>query len=130
MTPHRACDLPLLPQRDGEPVFRAPWQAQAFALTLALHERGAFAWGEWAEALAAAIRRAQAGGDADLGDTYYHHWLDALESLLIAKGLADPDRLHALEHAWEAAAARTPHGLPIELTEAERALADPQADHP
>ena len=34
-------------------------------------------------------------GDADLGDTYYRHWLDALEQLTIAKGLADADRLHA-----------------------------------
>lgn len=123
--PAPAHELPLLPRHGGEPVFRAPWEAQAFALALALHERGAFAWSEWADALAAAIRRAQAAGDADLGDTYYHHWLDALESLLVTKGLADPDRLHALEHAWQAAAARTPHGLPIELTEAERALADP-----
>ena len=27
---------------DGEPVFREPWEAQAFAMTLALHERGLF----------------------------------------------------------------------------------------
>lgn len=118
------CELPGLPRDDDGPVFSAPWQAQAFALALALHERGAFTWPEWAAALTAAIRRAQAAGDADLGDTYYRHWLDALEQLTIAKGLADADRLHALEHAWEAAAARTPHGRPIELTEAEQALAD------
>ena len=47
-----------------------------------------------------------------------------LESLVIRKGLADADRLHALEHAWLAAAQRTPHGQPIELDEAGRALAD------
>jgi nitrile hydratase accessory protein len=122
--PHPACELPGLPQDDQGPVFGAPWQAQAFALALALHERGVFTWPEWAAALTAAIRRAQAAGDADLGDTYYRHWLDALEQLVIAKGLADAGRLHALEHAWEAAAARTPHGQPIELTEAEQALAD------
>lgn len=118
------CELPGLPRHGDGPVFTAPWQAQAFALALALHERGAFTWPEWTAALTAAIRRAQAAGDADLGDTYYRHWLDALEQLVIAKGLADAGRLHALEHAWEAAAARTPHGQPIELTEAERALAD------
>jgi nitrile hydratase accessory protein len=121
---HPACDLPGLPRNEDGPVFTAPWQAQAFALALALHERGVFAWTEWAEALTEAIRRAQAAGDPDTGDTYYQHWLDALEQLVIAKGLADPDRLHALEHAWEAAAERTPHGLPIELTDAEQALAD------
>ena len=124
MKPHDPCDLPGLPRDAQGPVFGAPWQAQAFALALALHERGVFTWAEWATALSQAIRRAQAAGDPDLGDTYYRHWLDALEALVIAKGVADADRLHALEHAWEAAAARTPHGRPIELTDAERALAD------
>ena len=71
-----------------------------------------------------AIRRAQAAGDPDHGDTYYRHWLDALETLVISRGLADADRLHALEHAWEAAAERTSHGQPIELSNAEKALAD------
>lgn len=123
-TTHPACELPGLPQDEQGPVFRAPWEAQAFALALALHERGAFSWTEWATALSQAIRRAQAAGDPDTGDTYYRHWLDALETLVIGKGLADAERLHALEHAWEAAAERTPHGRPIELSEAERALAD------
>jgi nitrile hydratase accessory protein len=120
---HPACDLPGLPRDADGPVFSAPWQAQAFALALALHERGVFSWTEWAAALTDAIRRAQQGGDPDHGDTYYTHWLDALERLVIAKGLADAERLHALEHAWEAAAARTPHGQPIELSAAEKSLA-------
>jgi nitrile hydratase accessory protein len=122
-TPHPACDLPGLPQGDAGPVFSAPWQAQAFAMTLALHERGLFSWSEWAQALSQAITRAQAGGDPDLGDTYYRHWLDALETLLQAKGLASAAALHALEHAWEDAAERTPHGHTIELLPQERALA-------
>jgi Nitrile hydratase beta subunit, N-terminal len=33
---------------DGGPVFEAPWQANAFAMTLALHQRGVFTWTEWA----------------------------------------------------------------------------------
>ena len=117
-------NLPGLPRDEGGPVFTAPWQAQAFALVLALHERGAFTWPEWAAALSQAIARARQRGDPDLGDTYYHHWLDALEALVVAKGLADHGRLHALEHAWTEAAARTPHGRPIELDEAARRLAD------
>lgn len=41
------------------PAFSEPWQAQAFALVLALHEQGLFAWSEWAEYLTAAIADAQ-----------------------------------------------------------------------
>lgn len=121
--PQTACELPGLPHDEHGPVFGAPWQAHAFALALALHERGVYTWSEWAAALASAIHAAQERGDADLGDTYYRHWLDALEGLVVAKGLADVERLHALEHAWEAAAARTPHGRPIELDDDERRLA-------
>ena len=101
---------------DGdEPVFRAPWEAQAFAMTVALHERGLFTWPEWAAALAEQIRLAQAAGDADLGDTYYHHWLAALEGLVTAKGAGRDDERTAYQSAWRHAAARTPHGRPIEL---------------
>lgn len=105
------------------PTFSAPWQAQAFALQTALRERGLIGADEWAQALGAAIRRAQAAGDPDDGSTYWRHWLDALETLLVAKGLANAETLHALEHAWEAAAERTPHGEPIALSEAERSIA-------
>jgi nitrile hydratase accessory protein len=111
---------------DG-PVFSAPWQVQAWALQSALRDRGLIGADEWAQALGAAIRRAQQRGDPDDGSTYWQHWLDALESLLVAKGLATADVVHALEHAWAAAAERTPHGQPIVLSEAERALARPQA---
>ena len=93
------------------PPFAAPWQAHAFALTLALHERGVFSWPQWTAALAATIARAQARGEPDDGHTYYHHWLDALKALLQERGLADAATLHALEHAWEDAAARTLRGL-------------------
>jgi nitrile hydratase accessory protein len=92
-TTHPACDLPGLPQDDAGPVFSAPWQAQAFAMTLALHERGLFSWGEWAQALSQAIASAQAAGDPDLGDTYYHHWLDALETLLRDNPGVRPEKL-------------------------------------
>ena len=73
--------VPGLPRDEGGPVFHEPWQAQAFAMTLALYKRGLFAWPEWAAALGAEIKRAQAAGDPDRGDTYYHHWLAALEQL-------------------------------------------------
>ena len=100
---------------DGS-VFREPWEAQAFAMTLALHERGLFSWKEWTAALAAAISQAQAAGDPDTGETYYRHWLATLETLVAAKGVTTSDALHRYRDAWDHAADRTPHGAPIELT--------------
>lgn len=107
--------LPGQPADEAGPVFREPWQAQAFAMTLALHERGLFTWPEWAQALAAQIARAQAAGDADLGDSYYDHWLAALEALVAAKQATSNDELARCRRAWIRAAERTPHGRPIEL---------------
>ena len=78
-------ELPGIPLQGDGPVFNEPWEARAFAMTLALHERGVFTWPQWAAALSREIDRAHASGDADLGDTYYQHWLLALESLV--KGL-------------------------------------------
>jgi nitrile hydratase accessory protein len=112
----RATDaLPDLPRDDEGPVFREPWEARAFAVALALHQRGVFTWPEWAAALADQIKRAQAAGDADSGDTYYQHWLATLETLVAAKGVAPTDMLHQYRDAWDHAADRTPHGSPIEL---------------
>jgi nitrile hydratase accessory protein len=104
-----------IPHDDDGPVFREPWEAQAFAMALALHERGLFSWNEWAAALADEIRRAQAGGDPDTGETYYRHWLATLERMVAEKGIATAATLHRYRGAWDHAADRTPHGRPIEL---------------
>ena len=88
--------------------FEEPWQAQTFALTLALHQRGAFSWTEWAAALANAIAAAP-------GAPYYESWLAALEGLARAKNLTDSAELSQRKHAWEAAYLHTPHGKPVEL---------------
>jgi nitrile hydratase accessory protein len=104
-----------MPRDEDGPVFREPWEAQAFAMALTLHERGLFTWNEWASALAGEIKRAQAGGDPDLGNTYYRHWLAALEGLVATKGVATLEMQHRYRDAWDRAADRTPHGTPIEL---------------
>ena len=104
-----------IPRNDEGPVFREPWEAQAFALALSLQERGVFTWSEWAATLGNEIKKAQAAGDPDTGETYYHHWLATLERIVAQKGLADPHTLARTRHAWEHACARTPHGTPIEL---------------
>lgn len=115
MSSERVPLSPGMPRDADGPVFSAPWEAQAFAMTLALHERGLFTWPEWAEALAAQIAEAQAAGDPDTGQTYYLHWLAALEKLVASKGASSGDELARYRHAWEHAAGRTPHGQPIEL---------------
>ena len=114
-----AAAVPDIPRDDSGPVFREPWEAQAFGMALALHERGLFSWTEWAAALADQIKRAQAEGDPDTGETYYRHWLATLEHLVAAKGVATAETLHRYRDAWDHAADRTPHGMPIELTPAD-----------
>jgi len=102
--------------RDGDaPVFQDPWEAQAFAMALALHSRGVFAWSEWAAMLGEEIQKAQAAGDPDTGATYYRHWLATLERMVLAKGLTNSETLARTNAAWDRAADRTPHGAPIEL---------------
>jgi nitrile hydratase accessory protein len=79
--------MPALPMDEQGPVFREPWEAQAFAIVLKLYQGGHFTWPEWVEHLSAEIRAARREGDPDLGHSYYQHWLAALERLLAAKGL-------------------------------------------
>lgn len=108
-------NVPGIPRDADGPVFREPWEAQAFAMAVALHARGLFTWNEWAATLADEIKRAQAAGDADTGETYYRHWLAALERLIADKGVTTTDTLHRYRDAWDHAADRTPHGSPIVL---------------
>jgi nitrile hydratase accessory protein len=104
-----------IPRNEEGPVFHEPWEAEAFAVALSLNERGLFTWTEWAATLGAEIKKAQAAGDPDTGETYYHHWLATLERIVAAKGLADSATLARTRAAWRRACERTPHGTPIEL---------------
>jgi nitrile hydratase accessory protein len=104
-----------IPRNNEGPVFGAPWEAEAFALAVSLNERGVFTWKEWANTLGEEIKKAQAAGDPDTGETYYHHWLTTLERIVAEKGVADAHLLARSRNAWQRACARTPHGNPIEL---------------
>jgi nitrile hydratase accessory protein len=103
------------PRRTDEPVFAEPWEARVFAITVWLHGRGLFTWPEWTDALAARIASAQAAGDPDLGDTYYRHWLGALEDVIVSTGVTSAAETARWRSAWQHAVSRTPHGRPIEL---------------
>lgn len=104
--------LPRLPKDAEGPVFAEPWQAQAFALTLKLHEGGVFTWGEWAAALSAQLAK----DPADDGARYYEHWVAALEGLVADRELAGTAELSARKTAWADAYRHTPHGKPVELS--------------
>ena len=130
IAPDRLSELPRLPRDEGGPVFAEPWQAQAFALAVKLSEQGHFTWKEWAAALTDELQAAAGRGEPDDGSRYYEHWLAALESLVTAKGLADPTALLTRKEAWAAAYRNTPHGQPVELLQSQRArsaLASPWA---
>lgn len=107
--------LPALPRDDAGPVFRAPWEAQAFAMTLSLHAAGVFTWREWAAALAAELSATAARGTPDDGTRYYEHWLAALEKLVAEKKIIPEQDLERRVNEWDAATRATPHGKPVKL---------------
>lgn len=119
----RRYELAGQPRDDSGPVFAEPWEAQAFALAVRLHEAGCFTWKEWAAALAAELQAAEDRGEPDDGTRYYAHWLAALEKLVGEKGLLEPGTLGPRRNAWERAYRNTPHGKPVTL-----AAADPGKD--
>ncbi|OYO18151.1 nitrile hydratase accessory protein [Enemella dayhoffiae] len=104
--------MPLPPAAGDKTVFAEPWQAQVFAITVALHERGVFDWPEWADRLGRELKQST---DSD-GSDYYLRWTDALLGLLADRGLVTADELVRTERAWHEAAARTLHGRPISLS--------------
>jgi len=108
-------DIPTLPRNEAGPVFNAPWEAQAFAMTIELHRRGVFTWREWADALTAEIAEAVDRRDWDDGTHYYERWLSALEKLVAHKNVVDNADLERRIEDWDAAAKATPHGKPIVL---------------
>src|SRR5205807_3859159 len=106
-----AC-LPSLPRDEGGPIFAEPWQAQAFALAVRLSAQG---WKEWAAALAEELKSATGRGEPDDGSRYYEYWLAALERIVAAKGLSDPNEMLLRKNAWADAYRHTPHGKPVTL---------------
>lgn len=107
--------LPPIRRDDDGPVFRAPWEAQAFAMAVTLSNRGYFSWRDWSVRLASEIAMAAGRGEVDDGRHYYHHWLAALEGIVAERGIIPADELDARLREWSEAARTTPHGQPIVL---------------
>jgi nitrile hydratase accessory protein len=93
---------------EDPPAFAAPWEAQTFAMVVALHDRGLFTWSEWAEALGEASRDGDRPAD-------YALWLETIERLLAERGVTTAHALADRQTAFARAAAATPHGEPIAL---------------
>jgi len=109
-------DLPALPRDEDGPVFKEPWEAKAFALAVRLSEADCFTWSEWVAIFSQEIKTAQSQGDPDLGDTYYRHWLSALERICAEKSLVGREDMQHRKATWRQAYLNTPHGRPIELS--------------
>ncbi len=73
----------------GEPLFHAPWEARALALTLA-----AGAWGRWTLDASRHQRESIPGPDY-LRMSYYEKWITGLEGLLVGSGLITAAELAA-----------------------------------
>ncbi|MGP6086568.1 nitrile hydratase accessory protein [Antarctobacter jejuensis] len=98
-----------------QPVFEAPWHAEAFALAVALEAQGAFSWPEWTTCFGAVLAEQGQARELDGGDDYFRAWVAALERICAEKGLAGGADLAVLKGAWEAAYLSTPHGAPVRL---------------
>ena len=108
-----APDIEPLLREEGRPLFADSWEAEAFAIGKLLVAEGLVTPREWYDVISDEIRKAQAAGDPDRGDTHYQHWMSALERICVEKGLVDAGTLEEHVEIWGRAVANTPHGVPI-----------------
>ncbi len=100
---------------EGAPGFAEPWQAEAYAMAQTLIDSGRIAASEWSSVLGAALRKAAEHGAADDSDAYYAALVEALMTILVAKGRLEGDEIARRVEDWRAAYFRTPHGKPVTL---------------
>ncbi len=82
------------PRANGEMVFAEPWEARAFGLALALSTEGHYEWDAFRQSLIRSISTWESTHDvADPGWSYYERWLEALERLLVDRGLVAADEI-------------------------------------
>jgi nitrile hydratase accessory protein len=100
---------------ETDQTFDAPWQAQAFALVVQLNKAGRFSWDEWVRVFSREIARSPSRPGESANDTYYRQWLDALEQIVVERGLLAPGEARERASVWRTAYVNTPHGQPVEL---------------
>jgi nitrile hydratase accessory protein len=74
-----------LPRKNGELVFHAPWQGRAFGLAVVLNEKCAYTWDDFRSGLVDEVAKGR--------PEYYESWFNALESLLLARGIVTRDEV-------------------------------------
>ena len=104
--------MPLL-RDEGRPLFNDSWEAEAFAIGRILVDTGVVSRQEWMAVISDEIRKAQEAGDPDRGDTYYQHWMNALERVCLEHDLIDPETYPEHVRLWSLAVSNTPHGVAI-----------------
>ncbi len=108
---------PLLRDKEGT-AFHNSWEAEAFAMGNLLIKSGFMTQAEWVEIFSQEIKAAQAEGDPDRGDTYYSHWMNALERIAIERQVTDRETLEEQQRLWDLAVKNTPHGVALKLENA------------
>jgi len=114
MTEAAASALPIAgpaapPRSNGELVFAAPWESRLFGMTMALIERGAFAWSDFQPELVAAIRSWEATAAPGAEYRYYERWQEALERMLARTAICTGGDLEARAAAFAARPAGHDH---------------------
>jgi nitrile hydratase accessory protein len=88
-----------MPEDADGPVFRAPWEASAFAMAVKLSEQGHFTWKEWVATFSAEVKRFEQRDsfdpDHDDGSQYYQIWLAVLEKMIVSKSLINNQEVEA-----------------------------------
>jgi nitrile hydratase accessory protein len=97
------------------PTFAEPWQADAFALAIALNRKQAFGWSDWVGTFSQQPAPESDPSDQSIEREYYLRWLSALETLAVEQGLVSAEEMDRRVEEWRRAYLRTPHGQPIEL---------------
>jgi nitrile hydratase accessory protein len=87
-------DLEGLPRKNGELIFQAPWQGRAFGLAVVLNEKGAYQWNDFRAGLVDEIAKGE--------PEYYESWLNALQALLLARGMVTHDEIEERAAEYQA----------------------------